>query len=129
VLISSRVVVAAIMALAQVVACLGVAVLPRGGVNHPLQTLSALVFLFGVPPLAFSLAARVRREAKRSSPVPPMLVIFVNMLFAGVDAALDGGLPLGVLAAGLAITAFCAAFIGTFGRSGATRPASEETSV
>jgi hypothetical protein len=52
-LMSSRIVVAGIMALAQVVACLLAAVLPRGGVVHPLQTLAALVFVFGVPPVAF----------------------------------------------------------------------------
>jgi CHASE2 domain-containing sensor protein len=126
-LMSSRIVVAGIMALAQVVACLLAAVLPRGGVVHPLQTLAALVFVFGVPPVAFYLAVRVRSEARRSSPVPVLVVIFANILFVGVDASLDGGAPRALLVAGLAVGVFVAAFVGTFGRSGATRPAGGQT--
>jgi CHASE2 domain-containing sensor protein len=126
---SSRMVVAGIMALAQVIACLVAAVLPRDGVVHPLQTVATLIFVFGVPPLAFFLAVRVRSEAKRSSPVPVLLVIFTNILFAGVDASFDGGVSLAVLVAGLAVTSFIAAFVGTFGRSGATRPVDGQTAV
>lgn len=128
-LISSRMVVAGIMALTQVVACLVAAMLPRGGVVHPLQTVVALLFITAVPPLAFLLAVRLRSEAKRSSPVPVLLVIFVNILFAGLDAALDGGVSLGLLTAGLAIAVFAAAFVGTFGRSGAGRPARAEVDL
>jgi hypothetical protein len=70
---------------------------------------------------------RVRSEARRSSPVPVLVVIFANILFAGVDASLDGGAPRALLVAGLAVGVFVAAFVGTFGRSGATRPAGGQT--
>jgi len=127
--ISSRLVVAGIMALTQLVACLVAAVLPRGSERYGFGQMVALVFVFGVPALAFFLALRVRSEARRSSPVPVLLVIFVNILFAFYDAGLDGSVPVALLASVLAIVVFVAAFVGTFGRSGATRPAGGETAA
>jgi hypothetical protein len=127
--ISSRLVVAGIMALTQLVACLVVAMLPRGSERYGFGHMVALVFVFGVPPLAFFLALRVRSEAKRSSPVPVLVVIFVNILFALYDAGLDGSVSVALLAAALAIVVFAAAFVGTFGRSGAARPAGGETAA
>lgn len=119
-LLSSRIVVAGVMVLTEVLASLLVSVLSKR-VDNPAAGLIALVFVFAVPPMGFSLAVRMRGEAKRSSPFPTLLVVFVNILFAGVDIALDGSSSAAVLVSGLAVVVFVAAFAGTFARAGARR--------